>query len=95
MDSAGEGRLVDKFVCESKRYYMEKNESSLFTESIWDVFDAFVKESGTLNGWTPATYAKFRTVRMHLKEYDECLSFQKLDVNGMNDYVRFLYERKV
>ena len=85
---------MDKFVCKSKRYYMEKNESSLFTESIWDVFDAFVKESGTLNGWTPATYAKFRTVRMHLKEYDECLSFQKLDVNGMNDYVRFLYERK-
>lgn len=70
---------------------MEKTEPDV---DFWAVFDHFVNECGLQNGWTPATYAKFKTVGRHLKEYDGNLSFRKLDVRGLNEYVRFLCERK-
>lgn len=70
---------------------MEKTEPDA---DFWAVFDIFVNECGLQNGWTSATYAKFRTVRRHLCEYDEDLSFTKLNDTGLNGYVRFLNERK-
>ncbi len=57
-------------------------------------FDEFVDESGISNNWTYATQQKFASVRNHLLEFDERLSFDRLTENKLNDYVTFLRDIK-
>lgn len=73
---------------------MEGNGTVSGIGDFWTIFDTFVMECGSQNGWSSATYAKFTTVRRLLAEYDRELSFRKLDAIGLNGYVRFLYELK-
>ena len=44
-----------------------------------EVFDEFIKECGTQNGWSDATYEKFAAVRKHLEKFDKGLTFESLD----------------
>jgi len=56
----------------------------------FELFDMFVKERGKLNDWTPATYTKFKAVRKHLYDFDKNITFEKLTVEVLSDYVSFL-----
>lgn len=55
-----------------------------------EVFDEFIKECGTQNGWSDATYEKFAAVRKHLEKFDKGLTFESLDEPKLTKYVNFL-----
>lgn len=59
-----------------------------------EVFDEFIKESGTQNDWTDSTYKKFGSVRNHLKDFDEHIVFEAFSENRLIDYVNFLRTQK-
>ena len=63
-------------------------------KSLIDVFDEFVKESGTQNDWTDSTYKKFGSVRNHLKDFDGHIVFEDFSENKLIDYVNFLRTQK-
>lgn len=58
------------------------------------LFDEFVSKESQANNWKYATLQKFSTVKSHLKEYDNKLSFDKLTKDGLNDYIYFLRDKK-
>jgi integrase len=53
-------------------------------------FDEFIKECGNQNSWGNATYEKFKSVRNHLKDYDEHPSFEKVGENWLTAYMNYL-----
>lgn len=55
-----------------------------------EVFGEFIKECGTQNGWSDATYEKFAAVRKHLEKFDKELTFEALDEPKLTSYVNFL-----
>lgn len=63
-------------------------------KSLMDVFDEFVKESGTQNDWTDSTYEKFAAAKNHLKEFDSALTFESLTESGLIAYVNYLRDRR-
>lgn len=62
--------------------------------NLFTYFDDFTNEMGKQNDWTPATFEKFKTVKKHLLDFDENLSFEKLTEGGLNDYVIYLRDEK-
>lgn len=63
-------------------------------KSLMDVFDEFVKESGTQNDWTDSTYEKFAAAKNHLKEFDSALTFESLTESGLIAYVNYLRDKR-
>ena len=53
-------------------------------------FDEFIKECGNQNSWGNATYEKFKSVRNHLKTFDEKPSFEKIDETWLTSYMNYL-----
>jgi integrase len=70
------------------------NESKEPQKSLMDVFDEFVKESGTQNDWTDSTYEKFAAAKNHLKEFDSTLTFESLTESGLIVYVNYLRDTR-
>jgi len=56
----------------------------------FSVFDMFVKECGSQNNWTKATFEKFAAIKNHLISFDNNISFKLLNDNKLNDYVNYL-----
>lgn len=63
-------------------------------KSLMDVFDQFVKESGTQNDWTDSTYEKFAAAKKHLKEFDSALTFESLTESRLIAYVNYLRDTR-
>ena len=63
-------------------------------KSLMEVFDEFVKESGTQNDWTDSTYEKFAAAKNHLKEFDPALTFESLTESGLIAYVNYLRDKR-
>lgn len=59
-----------------------------------EVFPDFIKECGTQNGWSAATYEKFAAVKAHLEKFDDQLTFDALNETVLTKYVRFLEEQE-
>jgi len=59
-------------------------------KTFYDLFDEFVEQEGRENSWVKATYQKMRTVKHHLLEFNENLTFEKLDEKGLNQYIAYL-----
>lgn len=59
-----------------------------------EVFPDFIKECGTQNGWSAATYEKFAAVKAHLEKFDDQLTFDALSETVLTRYVRFLEEQE-
>lgn len=68
----------------------KENEQAVVTFAPLDVFEEFIKECGTQNGWSEATYEKFAAVKNHLEKFDKELSFEALDEPKLTSYVNFL-----
>ena len=60
----------------------------------FQVFDDFVEDSGRQNNWTDSTFEKFATVKNHLTNFREGLTFEFFDERGLNDYVGYLRDVK-
>lgn len=63
-------------------------------KSLINIFDEFVKESGTQNDWTDSTYEKFAAAKNHLKEFDSALTFESLTESGLIAYVNYLRDKR-
>lgn len=57
---------------------------------LFKIFDRFTKAVGEQNQWSHGTFAKFSSLRYHLKAFDPCLSFQIIDTGKMQEYVVYL-----
>lgn len=53
-------------------------------------FDLFVSRIGSNNNWTDATYTKFSSLRLHLKEWKGTLSLAAFTKEDFADFVHFL-----
>ena len=54
----------------------EEEQQKPLTFAPMEVFGEFIKECGTQNGWSDATYEKFAAVRKHLEKFDKELTFE-------------------
>ena len=68
----------------------EEEQQKPLTFAPMEVFGEFIKECGTQNGWSDATYEKFAAVRKHLEKFDKELTFEALDEPKLTSYVNFL-----
>ena len=68
----------------------EEGQQKPLTFAPMEVFGEFIKECGTQNGWSDATYEKFAAVRKHLEKFDKELTFEALDEPKLTSYVNFL-----
>jgi integrase len=57
-------------------------------KSFFDIFDEFTKNMGSQNSWTSATYTKFASIKSHLKNFNNKLSFESLSEETMQSFVR-------
>lgn len=73
----------------SKQDFVTEKEKTFF-----EIFDEFVKENGTSNDWTHATYEKFAAVRNHLTAFVPDVDFESFNDTGLNAYVSFLRDKK-
>ena len=62
--------------------------------AFYKVFDDFVRDCGRQNDWTDSTYEKFATVKNHLMNFRDGLTFDFFDEKGLNDYVTYLRDIK-
>lgn len=58
--------------------------------SFFGYFDKFTAEMSKRNNWADATIKKFSSVKSHLKAFDSELSFDKLDEEGLTNYMSYL-----
>lgn len=63
-------------------------------KSFFDILDEFVKESGMQNDWTDSTHKKFETVKNHLMDFDEEITFEAFSESRLTAYVNFLRATK-
>lgn len=87
-------QLKDTFnrLHENQKVAVEVPKSILF--KLLDVFPEFIKDCGTQNSWSEATYEKFAAVRSHLTKFDSELNFESLDESRLTQYVHFLEDRE-
>ena len=87
-------QLRTAFNKKCKKDVPEETVMESLVASFMDVFDEFVKECGTQNNWTDATYEKFAAVKNHLQKFDPHLTFEVLDESRLTDYVIYLRDTK-
>lgn len=63
-------------------------------KSLWEAYDEFVKVNGKLNDGTDATFEKFAALKNHLLTFNEKLTFDKFDENGIADFVDHLSKKR-
>ena len=80
--------LFNDMTGKSKFEFQEDN------HSFFNVFDIFMRTVGEQNQWSVGTFAKFKTTKEHLKEFDEKLTFNKIDEDKLQDFIRFLLIKK-
>ena len=63
--------------------------------TFWEVFNKFTRDMGMQNSWSEATYKKFNTLKKHLQSYNDEISLDKLDENGLSMFVAYLRDEAV
>ena len=64
-------------------------------QDFFDLIDVFVKDQGKLNNWTLGTEKKFKALKSHLLEYDNKLSFEKLNKEGLSNLLSYFFKQKL
>jgi len=59
-------------------------------QTLFTVFDEFTRSMGWQNGWTPATFTKFATIRKHLLSFNPKLDLKTLSENDMQLFINHL-----
>lgn len=59
-------------------------------DTFWEIYNKFTREMGMQNSWSEATYKKFNTLKNHLQAYNDEVSLDKLDENGLSMFVAYL-----
>jgi site-specific recombinase XerD len=72
----------------------EETEAKKPTVSFMNIFHEFLKECGTQNNWTDATYKKFGALKTHLTKFNSNLTFEELNDSGLSEFVNYLRDKK-
>jgi integrase len=59
-------------------------------QTLFDVLDKFMEETGRLNQWTKPSYQKYAALKNHLSDFDKNTSFDSLDRDNLMNFVAFL-----
>jgi integrase len=59
-------------------------------ETLFDILDRFIDETGRLDQWSKPSYQKYAALKNHLSDYDKYISFEKLDKDCLMNFVIFL-----
>ncbi|HEY5592145.1 MAG TPA: phage integrase SAM-like domain-containing protein [Paludibacter sp.] len=59
-------------------------------QTFFSVFDEFTRSMGWQNGWTPATFTKFATIRKHLFSFNPKLDLKTISENDMQLFIDYL-----
>ena len=87
-------QLKTAFAKRNKTSNPEETEAKKTTVSFMNIFDEFLKECGTQNNWTDATYKKFSALKTHLNKFKSDLTFEDLSESGLNEFVNYLRDKK-
>lgn len=60
------------------------------SQTLFEIFDEFTRTMGWQNGWTPATFTKFATIRKHLFSFNPKLDLKTLSENDMQLFIDYL-----
>lgn len=63
--------------------------------SFFEAYDEFVFTMGKQNQWTDATFTKFKSIRLHLINFNPELSIKQLSENDLQGFVTYLSQLKV
>jgi integrase len=59
-------------------------------QTLFDVLDKFIDETGRLSQWTKPSYQKYAALKNHLSDFDKNVSFDNLDKDNLMNFVAFL-----
>jgi len=87
---------VDEFRYEynMELHKSDKIKSDEVEKTLFNYLDEFVSKESSSNNWKYSTLQKFTTVKNHLTAFDKKLTFDKLNEDGLNDYITFLRDNK-
>lgn len=68
-----------------------KGDRNYQADKLINIFDEFIKESGSQNNWTESTIKKLRTVKSHLRNFDQDLTFDSLTLDVLAKYIEHLH----
>lgn len=63
------------------------------SKNFFNYYDEFTLENGRVKNWTERTYSKFSTLRKHLSEFNNKLSFTFLNEKGLTLFVEYLRDK--
>jgi integrase len=63
--------------------------------TFWAAYSEFMETKGKQNDWTKATSTKFNTLREHLKNYNENLSFEQLNEETLQGFIGSLHKKEL
>jgi integrase len=78
----------------SKTINGEVDIQPIHKKTIFDYFDDFVITESRLNNWKQSTISKFSAIKNHFKAFDENLTFETFNKEGLNAYVSYLRDTK-
>lgn len=64
------------------------------SSDLFSAFDEFVKSEGRARQWTKSSYQKFATLKKHLQDYDHALTFDRLNMDGLQELFFYFRDAK-
>src|SRR5699024_8575625 len=92
-------QVKDEFQNIREKYHPEilnhrRKNSEVQSLTFFEVFDEFTEYTGKINNWTNDTYVKFSTLRMHLHNFNEELTFEELTDEGLSDLLAYFMNKQ-
>lgn len=86
---------VDEIKMACKKLFSKTDTShSKHTPTLLDYFDEFMLTASKENFWTPNTYAKIKSVRKHLYDFNPVMSINAFDADTITEYLNFLQQTR-
>lgn len=61
----------------------------------YNAFAEFMETMGRQNDWTKATYTKFNSLRVHFRNFDKGLTFDKINDNTLQGFIESLHKAEL
>lgn len=61
----------------------------------YNAFAEFMETMGRQNDWTKATYTKFNSLRVHLRNFDKGLTFDKINDSTLQGFIESLHKAEL
>ena len=83
----------DEFKSEFNRRLGKSPQNSQQDKTIFDVYDLYILKAGELNSWAETTYMKHKSVRKHLENFDNSITFESITENLFSDFIKYMQSK--